>query len=363
VIVNNRMYSKQLNTIQLIGQLLKDPDRKSIIRMTAELLYVWAVFKTLPQHYFSRFLFKRNRTNIMDYYPSKVLYKIKPYFNEKDVRVILENKLFFDFFFNSLNISLPKIWMYNHRTIFVVGKSVHQVNTSSQFRLLLKDIFARNANCDSLFIKRTYGTYGGSKIFKLFISELESDLERINDLFEEAIKSGFLFQETIKQHPELNRLNSSCVNTVRFDTFIDSEGKVDIISAYLRTSFTNHYVDNISSGGCGITVDLSNGKLDAFGYLSLKDGGIQVPVEHPITHILFKDFSIPFFEEAKKLVLQAATCIPNLRLIGWDVAIAETGPVLIEGNSDYDVAGTDLMVRGVRSNPIFRKVLKEINYL
>jgi hypothetical protein len=45
------------------------------------------------------------------------------------------------------------------------------------------------------------------------------------------------------------------------------------------------------------------------------------------------------------------------------VAIGESGPILIEGNSDYDITGNDLVDGGYLANTTFRKVLHEINYL
>ncbi len=347
---------------QLCQQLLMDPERKSLPRITAELIYLALLFKTIPRHYFSRFLFKRDRINIRDYFPSEVLYKIKPHYNEKGAKEVLENKLFFDFFYGQFTVNLPKILMYNHRHVFVVNKKAHTVNTLPAFRLLLEEVFHCTSG-DSIFIKRTYGTYGGNNVFKLRFSQLENDSNTINELFQEVIKTGYLFQETVKQHPEMSRLNSSCLNTIRLDTFIDRDGKIEIISGYLRTSLTNNYVDNMTIGGCGIVVDLVTGKLKGNGYMSLKDGGIKLQVEHPVTHTVFNGFQIPFFEQAKQLVVEVAGYVPNLRLIGWDVAIGESGPILIEGNSDYDVAGTDWAINGARSNPIFRKVLTEINYL
>jgi hypothetical protein len=330
--------------------------------MTVELLQLALIFKSLPRHYFSRFLFKKDRTNIKDYFPSEVLYRIKPYYNEKGAKEVLENKLFFDFFYRQFNVNLPKILMYNHRNVFVVNKITHTVNTIAEFKSLLKEI-RQSTSGDSIFIKRTYGTYGGEKVFKLLFGQLEEDSKEINQLFQEVIKSGYLFQETVRQHPEMTRLNASCLNTIRLDTFIDKNGKIEIISGYLRTSITNNYVDNMTIGGCGIVLDLETGKLRGAGYMSLKDGGINLQVEHPFTHLAFNDFQIPFFDQVKQLVLEVAGYVPNLRLIGWDIAIDETGPVLIEGNSDYDMAGTDWATNGARSNPVFRKVLAEINYL
>jgi hypothetical protein len=55
--------------------------------------------------------------------------------------------------------------------------------------------------------------------------------------------------------------------------------------------------------------------------------------------------------------------MPGLRLVGWDIAIVEHGPILIEGNSDYDIAASNLAYGGYRTNPVFRKVLNEIDYL
>jgi len=354
--------SATLNTIQLIQQLLKDPDRKSIMRMMGELIYLAFIFKTIPRHYFSRFLFKKSRTNIRDYFPSKVLYNIKPHFNERGATEVLENKLFFDFYFRQFAIPLPKILMYNQRNVFVVDKKRIQIDTEAKFKELLEEVFKANT-INSLFIKRTYGSYGGSKIYKLTMQQLLGEAQLVSTIFQEVLQAGYIFQETVRQHPVLVAFNPSCLNTLRIATFTNLDGKVEIINIIQRTSFTNSHVDNMTSGGCGIRVDPVTGKLDDVGYVSLKHGGIQIPVEHPVSHIAFHDLEIPFYEEAKQLIIRAAGCIPNLRLIGWDVAISESGPVLIEGNADYDIAGTDLITNGARSNPVFRKVLKEINYL
>ncbi len=355
--------TSKYTSIQLVKQLLRDPERKPIPKIIMELAYITMIFKTNPRHYFSRFLFKKERTNITDYFPSKVLYNIKPHFNERGATEVLENKLFFNFFYQQFNISLPKILMYNHRNVFVVRNEIHHVNTPAEFVSLLAEVFKSNQITDSIYIKRTYGTYGGNKVFKLLVNELYINSESVNDLFEEVIRSSYLFQETIRQHPEMNKLNSSCLNTIRMDTFIDQDGKIDIISAGLRTSLNNNYVDNITSGGCGIMVDLATGKLVGKGKMSLKAGGIKMPIEHPVTHIVFNGFAIPFFDQVKQLVLEVAGYVPNLRLIGWDIAITESGPILIEGNSDYDMTGTDTYSNGARSNPVFRKVLKEIDMM
>ena len=61
---------------------------------------------------------------------------------------------------------------------------------------------------------------------------------------------------------------------------------------------------------------------------------LGVPVfVHPGTEIFMPGRDIPFFKDALKLVKDAAITIPHVRFVGWDVAITNDGPELIEGNT------------------------------
>jgi hypothetical protein len=147
------------------------------------------------------------------------------------------------------------------------------------------------------------------------------------------------------------------------DTFINRDGKIDIISGHIRMSINNLHVDNMNAGGCFVSIDLQTGKLKKFGYSIFKTIGTKILTEHPITKTVFENVTIPYFPEAKELVLKTASYMPGLRLVGWDVGIGESGPVIIEGNSDYEIRGSDFANGGYLANTTFRKVLHEINYL
>jgi hypothetical protein len=346
----------------LAAELLKDPERKSIFRMAAEVVFLYFYHKEIPRHYFSRYLFKEGRNNIADYLPGKFLYRIKSKFNEEDARDVLENKLYFDFYYRQFKFPLPKILMYNQGKLFVASGLSFELNDAASFREALKNLLANNTSYNSIFVKKTYWSYGGTHIFKIAIDDLGKDSAKIDEIYRVVTKTGYLFQETVRQHSELERFNPSCLNTIRFDTFIDKDGRIDIISAYFRTNIKNHYTDNDPEGGCEIPINLESGKLKKYGYLTLKSNGLKLPFQHPMTRVMFENFEIPHFEQAKELVLEAARYVPSLRLVGWDVAIGETGPILIEGNSDYAIPASDLSYGGYRKNPIFQKVLKEIGY-
>ena len=317
-------------------------------------------YKVVPKHYFSYYLFKKTTTNIKDYLPNKILdAEMKLFFNDYSHSEVLENKLFFDLYYRQFDISLPKILMHNHNNSFILNGTQHEIETVAGFESLLKKVFETSPLVQAIIIKKTYQSYGGDKIYKIDRNFRVQGAKDINELYGEIIKAGFLFQESIKQHQELDKLNPSCLNTIRIDTFIDKFGKVEIISAFLRMSISNSYVDNASQGGCYIGINLVSGSLKKTGYTVFRKSGMSLLSCHPVTKTKFENFNLPFFEESKDLVLRAASHFPSLRLIGWDIGIGIDGPILIEGNSWYNARGNDLTSGGYLSNPVFQKIFSE----
>jgi hypothetical protein len=93
-------------------------------------------------------------------------------------------------------------------------------------------------------------------------------------------------------------------------------------------------VDHLVYGGLGSWVDLETGRLGAgrsrhhFKYASVIPG----------TDRSFVGFQLPHWDRVKEIALQAAAVFPWARAIGWDIAISDTGPVLIEGNSEWSTS-------------------------
>jgi hypothetical protein len=46
-------------------------------------------------------------------------------------------------------------------------------------------------------------------------------------------------------------------------------------------------------------------------------------------------FQVPFWPELIDMAKKAALHVPENRSIGWDIAVTENGPELIEGNHDW----------------------------
>jgi hypothetical protein len=342
----------------MLAEILKDPERKPLTGIFKDNINLLIHYRETPVHYFSRYLFKKGTTNIRDYIPNQLAEKIAPALNDGKAKEVLDNKLYFSLFYGQFGIPLPKILMFNHLNRFVVGSSPVTINTYNDFRSLTEDVFGKNPGCTGIFIKKTYSSSSGRNIYAILRTDLNSNDQLIRDVYSGVKDSGFIFQEKVKQHPDLERLSPTSLNTIRFDTFIDDDGNIEVISGFMKMSTNEAVVDNGVSGGCAVGVDMESGRLKRNGYSKIKISGVDILTEHPLTGIRFEGYLVPFFHEARDLVAKAASYMPDLRLVGWDVGIGESGPVLIEGNSDYGINSNDLMYGGYMANETFRKVIR-----
>ncbi len=141
-----------------------------------------------------------------------------------------------------------------------------------------------------------------------------------------------LVEEFVRQHSQMNRLSPSAVNTVRIITQLNKKDEVDILGCRLRIS-VNLPVDNMAAGNLAAPIDEATGRLS--GPAVYSDITKTEQVFHPETNEKIPGFQIPFWNETLSMVKKAAKLHPQNRSIGWDVAITEKGPGLIEGNHDW----------------------------
>lgn len=129
------------------------------------------------------------------------------------------------------------------------------------------------------------------------------------------------------------------------------------MSAFVRMGMNRSLIDNASAGGCFAGVDLEQGTLIQNGF-TLSEVGYSVLERHPDTRVTFDGFAIPFFHEVLLAAKRAAELTP-LAVVGWDIAISENGPVLVEGNSNCDLGASEIAYGGYYRNPIFRRLIED----
>ena len=163
---------------------------------------------------------------------------------------------------------------------------------------------------------------GGQGIEKF---EYISD-EKSKKLYKQLIENNqILIEEVIEQHENMNKLYDKSVNTLRMFTFYKN-GKAYFLQAVLKIG-NGGVVDNFSSGGMYTYVN-----EQGYVFVEAIDRADNIYSEHPISKQKIVGFKVPMFKEAVELVKQTATVVPEIGYVGWDVAIAKNGPVIVEGN-------------------------------
>ena len=163
----------------------------------------------------------------------------------------------------------------------------------------------------------------GKGIYKLKVS----DYPTLKDMWDLIHRDEIgLIEDLVVQHPVLATIHPYSVNTLRVMTIL-VDGVAHIPCVYLRIGNGKH-VDNLNSGGFGAEVNIKSGIIDT---VAVDKFGKQATV-HPLTNAPITGVQLPMFDEVKEFCRQAATVVPGIRMVGWDVCITENGPLLIEGN-------------------------------
>lgn len=344
-----------------IHNFLKDEDKKSHRQIVQEGFKCMIEEKEMPKHYLTRLLYKKNAKNYMDYMGVKKSGRVS---NSKKLHnnaivPILENKLFFDKYFSNTGlVKVPKVLGYNFKKSFYYNNKTNDIpilKNKEDIVSYITSLFEKLED-DSIFIKPIDGRQG-TDCFKLKRENLNSEAN--DNIFNTILNGNFVFQETIKQHDDINQIYSGSINTIRIDTYTNDMREIHLLSASMRFGSSGNYVDNISAGGFFVPIDIETGKFKKYGMQLLEYGG-NLYTEHPDTNFTFLDFKIPYFNEIKEMVVQASSLAPN-KLVGWDVAISKKGPVIIEGNHSYSLRMSEMAYGGYKKHPVFKKIIKKYN--
>ena len=234
----------------------------------------------------------------------------------------IREKLNFDYYWY-------RIFKYKEMTNRYLSDYVKRkwcVNTDVSFEEF-RDIFE---NCCRVFYKPV-SSFGGRGAQPFDITK-----DNIRNVYDEikSLAPGMV-EEYVVQHPLMNAMSPTAVNTIRFGTLssempVDEDGrKFKIAYAMLKTGGLTGCVDNLHGGGVGAAIDMATGKLctDA-----VSEAGRIVYDKHPVTGMTVKGFEIPFYHEAEQMVQEIIEKYDIKGYLAWDVAITEDGPMLIEAN-------------------------------
>ncbi len=165
---------------------------------------------------------------------------------------------------------------------------------------------------------------GGEAVaLEAFVSELER-----------YRADGYLFQELLRPHPELEQVVGPRLATVRLIVLLEDTGPA-ILHALGKIPVGDNPADNFwRPGNLLAALDAESGRITR---VQQGAGPEQRELEtHPDTGGRLQDLTIPDWPALTALGLQAATAFPGLRMQAWDIAPTDRGPVLVEVNIGGD---------------------------
>lgn len=337
-----------------IKVFIKDPNKKNLLRMAKEVILLWFIKKEFPLYYF-KYLYRKDIDNYQDYLGTKqiALLQTSKKLHRPEFDYILSNKLVFNLFMQKQAIKIPELVSYNLDSNFFFRDKIHKIHNKNELISFLESVFEESKK-EEFFFKPLI-EYGGKGCFKLTKKNIHSKLE---ETYELLLKGSYIHTEVIKQHELINKIHGNSVNTLRLITLITDKNDVEIISAFMRFGVGDSVVDNASSGGFLVGINIDDGTLQEKGHFLPDYGGAEI-IKHPDSGVVFKDFKIPFFREACQEIIKAVKIIPD-RFIGWDVAITPEGPTIVETNCGPHMPSSDIAYGGLLKNNHLKKVLADL---
>jgi hypothetical protein len=274
--------------------------------------------------------------------------------------------------------SLCKAWGIPHpevRAIFVErntrhgGGGIATLCTLDEVRAFLASPAARLP----LFIKpfRSQTGIGGAGVAGYDatsdrVTLINGDTARVEDVVQpDAAKhrywpAGCVLQEVMRPHPEIARRTGGRLCTVRVLVLIERDGP-RVLQAALRVAQGSNMVDNMRHGETGNSagpVDVATGMVQR----QLVDPGFREREvrTHPDTGEDIVGFVLPDWEAAMELCRRASLCFGGFRALGWDVALSDRGPLLVELNAPFDMDAAQLMSKTGFRDAAVDRVLEEI---
>ena len=284
---------------------LSKKEKKSFITILFDIIKCSVIHSTSFMDYFLLRFFNKTEEERKEYAGTGFMYEYQLKMNPIHSRKILSDKVEF---FRHFNQSIGRDW-------YILSEFSENKNY----------IIALLQRSKKIVLKDSKGQAG-------------KEVEVINSIDYESLISYMnqrkfdLIEEFVYQHYKLQKLAPRGLNTIRIITQINKNNEVDIIGTILRLSIDSN-TDNLSVGNAAASIDLKTGIVDrkaVYGDFTKKD--IDV---HPISGVRIVGFKIPFWEECIQLVKNAALHSLENKSIGWDVAVTDNGPILIEGNHNW----------------------------
>jgi hypothetical protein len=148
-----------------------------------------------------------------------------------------------------------------------------------------------------------------------------------------------MVQRCLVNHPDLADLALDALATCRVITILDERGEPQPVIAIIRmAAVRGAVVDNMHRGGLAAPVDIDTGVMGAASGYAVA-GPAPRYTHHPVTGGPIGGRKVPLWDGVRALAVEAHRAFRPRVLVGWDIGVSPSGPVLVEGNEQPGVDG------------------------
>lgn len=249
---------------------------------------------------------------------------------------VAEDKLLYSAAFKGLGLPTPEVTAIFHPRRSL-GTEVPALRTVAALQTWLSDpanypLFGKPNDVRWSLGAASLTAVHGNQVEDLFGARF--DIASIAEEIGRYGQGGYVFQRRLTPHPELVALHGPALSTVRVFVIQDDQGP-RILRTHIKIPSGTNVADNTwRTGNLAGAVDPETGALQTV-WRGAGVGAEQVAT-HPETGEDFAGVVLPHWALLRDTVLEGARCLAGLNIQGWDVAICEQGPVLVEVNADPD---------------------------
>jgi hypothetical protein len=162
--------------------------------------------------------------------------------------------------------------------------------------------------------------------------------ELVGEIVRRSGTRAMMVLPRLRNHPAIADMAAESLITIRAVTVLDEDLEPELVVAYLRvlTKLEPDWPVRKPISEYAAAIVLETGRLgpmtgDKPECLS------QWHDRHPVTGVAIIGRSVPCWDAVAALAERAHRVIRDRVLVGWDIAITPSGPLLLEGNSYADV--------------------------
>ena len=273
--------------------------KRAYLTCLADIIWCGIVYGASPNNYNKFDFYRIDATKRATYVTNRISNRMIQKYNHPDYRPLFEDK---DVFAEKFSDVFRRDWLLFPNC------------TQQAYKSFV-------ANKSRFICKPLDGSQG------LGIEVIDGHIPSYQELVDRLSGNSYILEEYIVQHEALDAYYADAINCIRIITVLKN-GKVYPVVANITFS-AGHQIANASFGGITCEIDISTGEV-------VTDGGAyghQLYKNHPCTNVPFKGFVIPYWDKILTMLDDIGSRIPEVGYVGWDVAIAQDGPIVIEGNT------------------------------